>query len=143
RSTRRRGRRGPPRRQWRATDDRNGRMRPRLVLSLSIVLGFLSWPSRAFAATGPAPLVDPTVPDPWDSVRVGLVWLAILPVLLAIVIVAIRVPAVRPVIVFVVIAGFFSLVALVVGFGVSFAHIDTGMTDFERTTLNFEVGALL
>ena len=117
-------------------------MKPRLALGLPIALGILMWPGLAFAATGPAPPVDPPVVDPWDTVRPAIASLAVLALLIGVIVVAIRVPAVRPVMVFVAIPGVFAVVALIFGFGVSFAHMDTGMTDVERTTLNVEVGAL-
>jgi len=117
-------------------------MRRLPVLGLSSVLGMLIWPALALGATGPAPPVEPPVVDPWDTVRTAVASLAALTVLIAIVVAAIRIPAARPLIAFVAIAGAFSILALIVGFGVSLSHMDTGMTDFERTTLTIEVGAL-
>ncbi len=72
-----------------------------------------------------------------------VVTLGIAAVGITVVVAAIRVPAVRPLIVFVVIAGAFAIAGTVFGIAVFFSHMDTGMTDDERTTLNLEVGALL
>jgi TctA family transporter len=114
---------------------------PLLVPLLALPVALIR-PAMALASTGPAPTVDPLAVDPWESIRPLLIGVGILVVAVAVVVAAVRLPAVRPFIVFFVVAGTFAVAAMIVDIGVSFTHMDAGMTDAEHMTLNLEVGAL-